>query len=53
MNLTDFPPVGERERDSPMDDGPPTWREVQEAVHCARAASAPGPTGSLKERRMF
>ena len=24
---------------SPMDDGLPRWREVKEAVHCARAAS--------------
>ena len=33
----DIPPVGEI--GSPLDDGPPRWKEVQEVEHCARAAS--------------
>ena len=28
-----------------MDDGPPRWKEVQEVVRCAKAASASGPNG--------
>ena len=39
----DIPPVGEI--GSPLDDGPPRWKEAQEIVHCARSTSAPGPNG--------
>ena len=35
---TDILPIGET--GSPMDDGPPRWKEVQDVVCCVRAASA-------------
>ena len=41
MLPADIPP----ETGSPRDDGLPRWKESQEVVRCARAASTPGPNG--------
>ena len=39
----DMPPIPQP--DYQLDDSPPRWSEVEEAVRKARAASAPGPNG--------